>query len=85
MERPLTELLKLWRAERPDEWTMDEFIREAERMEKLLQNTSSNCDYAVAVKNLINSEVDCVQTKNGAYVNLDGVIDCLNRALHNFA
>ena len=85
MERPLTELLKLWRAERPDEWIMDEFIREAERMEKLLQNTSSNCDYAVAVKNLINSEVDCVQTKNGAYVNLDGVIDCLNRALHNFA
>ena len=85
MERPLSELLKLWRAERPDEWIMDEFIREAERMEKLLQNTSSNCDYAVAVKNLINSEVDCVQTKNGAYVNLDGVIDCLNRALHNFA
>ena len=51
----------------------------------LLQNTSSNSDYAAAVKNLINSEVDCVQTKNGAYVNLDGVIDCLNRALHNFA
>lgn len=50
-----------------------------------LQNTSSNSDYAAAVKNLINSEVDCVQTKNGAYVNLDGVIDCLNRALHDFA
>ena len=45
MERPLSELLKLWRAERPDEWTMDEFIREAERMEKKLQNTSSNSDY----------------------------------------
>jgi len=26
---------------------------------------------------LINSEVDCVQTKNGAYVNLDGVLGCL--------
>lgn len=50
-----------------------------------LQNKSSNSDYAAAVKNLINSEVDCVQTKNGAYVNLDGVIDCLNRALHDFA
>lgn len=46
MERPLSELLKLWRAERPDEWTMDEFIREAEKMEKQLQNTSSNSDYA---------------------------------------
>ena len=44
-----------------------------------------NSDYAAAVKNLINSEVDCVQTKNGAYVNLDGVIDCINRALHGFA
>ena len=46
MERPLSESLKLWRAERPDEWTMDRFIREAERMEKQLQNTSSNSDYA---------------------------------------
>jgi rubrerythrin len=45
MERTLAELLKLWRAERPDEWTMDEFIREAEKIEKQLQNTSSNCDY----------------------------------------
>ena len=47
MERPLSELLKLWRAEKPDEWTMDEFIREAEKMEKQIQNTSSNSDYAV--------------------------------------
>ena len=50
MERPLSELLKLWRAERPDEWTMDEFIREAERMEKQLQNKSSNSDYAKLAK-----------------------------------
>ncbi len=50
-----------------------------------VQASAHNSDYAVAVKNLINSEVDCVQTKNGAYVNLDGVIDCLNRALHDFA
>ncbi len=55
-----------------------------EWLETKLQNTYSNSDYAVAVKNLINSEVDCVQTKNGAYVNLDGVIDCLNHALHDF-
>ena len=47
--------------------------------------TSDNSNYATAVKNLINSEVDCVQTKNGAYVNLDGVIDCINHALHGFA
>ncbi len=45
MERALSELLKLWRAERPDEWIMDEFIREAKSMEKQLQNTSSNNDY----------------------------------------
>lgn len=56
-----------------------------EDIKHLLKNTSSNSDYAAAVKKLINSEVDCVQTKNGAYVNLDGVIDCLNRALHDFA
>ncbi len=53
---------------------------ENEELKKRLQ-PSHNSDYAMAVKNLINSEVDCVQTKNGAYVNLDGVFDCLNRAL----
>ena len=42
----LSEDLKLWRAERPDEWIMEEFIRKAKRMEKQLQNTSSNSDYA---------------------------------------
>ena len=49
------------------------------------QKTALNSDYATAVKKLINSEVDCVQTKNGAYVNLEGVIECLNRASHDFA
>ena len=45
------------------------------------KQTSDNSDYAMAVKKFIKSDVDCVQTKNGAYVNLDGVFDCLNRAL----
>jgi len=27
--------LKYWRAERPDEWTMDEFIRKAYRLESI--------------------------------------------------
>ena len=30
----LSEKMKYWRAERPDEWTMDEFIRDAENMER---------------------------------------------------
>ena len=47
------------------------------------QKPSSINDYATAVKKLINSEVDCVQTKDGAYVNLEGVIDCLNKELLN--
>lgn len=29
----LSDNLKYWRAERPDEWTMDEFIRKAKKME----------------------------------------------------
>ena len=29
----LSEELNKWRCERPDEWKMDEFIREAERLE----------------------------------------------------
>jgi hypothetical protein len=32
-ERKLSEKLAYWRAERPDEWIMDEFIREAKKLE----------------------------------------------------
>lgn len=32
--KSLIEQLKFWRAERPDEWTMDEFIRGAEKLEQ---------------------------------------------------
>ena len=59
MERALSELLKLWRAERPDEWIMDEFIREAERMEKQLQNASSNSDYAKSCDDCIYGIAGC--------------------------
>jgi hypothetical protein len=40
MSEPLSKKLKDWRAERPDEWKMDEFIRDAEAMEKQLQKES---------------------------------------------
>lgn len=33
INKPLPQDLKLWRAERPDEWTMDRFIQKAERLE----------------------------------------------------
>ena len=84
MERPLSELLKLWRAERPDEWIMDEFIREAKRMEEQLQNTSSNSDYAKKVYgvdldrynceycNLI-GENDMCEAKDGEWVRYDDI------------
>ena len=32
----LSEQLKYWRAERPDEWIMDDFIRKAEELEKAI-------------------------------------------------
>ncbi len=32
----LSEDIKYWRAERPDEWTMDEFIRAAQKLEREL-------------------------------------------------
>lgn len=32
----LSEDLKYWRAERPDEWTMDCFIRNAKKLEEML-------------------------------------------------
>ena len=35
-ELKLSEHIKQWRADRPDEWKMDEFIREAAALEKKL-------------------------------------------------
>ena len=37
----LSDDLKCWRSERPDEWTMDRFIRKAEYMEKLIDKLNS--------------------------------------------
>jgi hypothetical protein len=36
-EITLSGYIKTWRADRPDEWTMDEFIRKAEKLERELQ------------------------------------------------
>ena len=35
MEKKLSEDLKFWRIERPDEWKMDEFIRKAVKLETI--------------------------------------------------
>ena len=43
----LSEDLKYWRAERPDEWTMDRFIRAAEKLER---STIHNKDYAELIQ-----------------------------------
>jgi hypothetical protein len=34
----LSDKMRFWRAERPDEWTMDEFIRDAQILEAMLHN-----------------------------------------------
>jgi len=39
----LSEDLRKWRADRPDEWTMDRFIQEAARLEAVVEKfTSTN-------------------------------------------
>lgn len=35
----LSEQMQCWRAERPDEWKMDEFIRQVKKLEALEDNT----------------------------------------------
>ena len=51
----LSEDLKYWRAERPDEWTMDRFIRAAEKLER---STIHNKDYAELEKQLLQAHKD---------------------------
>lgn len=53
MSIKLSDDLKYWRAERPSEWMMDEFIRKAEKMEKLLSQIN---DIIIESKN----EIECV-------------------------
>lgn len=48
----LSESLKQWRAERPDEWKMDEFIRQAEQMEEDYDNLKA------AVNNVLGDLLD---------------------------
>jgi hypothetical protein len=39
--KTLSKRLKFWRAERPDEWIMDEFIRDAEVLERQLNDLAA--------------------------------------------
>ena len=38
MSKKLSESLIFWRSDRPDEWTMDEFIRQARKLELEAEN-----------------------------------------------
>ncbi len=68
---------------------MDSTLAEAISQEMLklfdAKFTSDNSDYVSAVKKLIDSNVDCVETVNGKYIEYDGVIDCLNLASQDFS
>ena len=44
MKTKLSESLKYWRAERPDEWQMDEFIRNANILESKLYEKEIDMD-----------------------------------------
>jgi len=43
MSTKLSDHLRQWRAERPDEWKMGEFIRQAEQIENALHLVSEMC------------------------------------------
>ena len=45
----LTEQLKSFRADRPDEWRMDEFIRHAENIEKEIASLISYADTCAGI------------------------------------
>ena len=57
-EKPLSDKLKFWRADRPDEWTMDEFIRDATRLEGLITS------YLTELSNL-HDEIDNIKDIQG--------------------
>jgi hypothetical protein len=44
----LSEDLEHWRAERPDEWTMDDFIRKAKELEDFIEECRDKILYPLA-------------------------------------
>jgi len=55
----LSEELKKWRAERPDEWKMDEFIRKAESLEEVVKAVAHvGIDFGFGKYELQDSDID---------------------------
>ena len=66
-ELKLSEDMMKWRAERPDEWTMDRFIRAAEKLERA---TIHNSEY-VEINGTDWVCEKCGQTVNGRNVTFE--------------
>ena len=47
---PLSDDLAYWRAERPDEWTMDRFIAHAELLENIIRAIANEADHIASIK-----------------------------------
>lgn len=63
-ELELSKDLKLWRAERPDEWIMDRFIRKAIEMEEFIEQQKDN-KVASFYDNKGKLYVDCTECERG--------------------
>jgi len=62
----LSEELEKWRADRPDEWKMDEFIRNADALEKQLAELQDKLRWRDAREELpIDNSYIIIQTKSG--------------------
>ena len=53
----LSEDLRSWRAERPDEWQMDTFARAAKKLEAELQSTTQELNTAVSLVKLRDKKI----------------------------
>lgn len=59
----LSEQLQYWRAERPDEWKMDEFIRMAERLEQSAREIEKSAITKAVSKCKSTERIDDVMTE----------------------
>ena len=59
MSKSLSKDLAHWRAERPDEWTMDEFMRKAKFLETaLIELTDTNSNWRMNVAECREKEIE---------------------------
>ena len=64
--------MQQWRSDRPDEWTMDEFIREVEKLDAAFKAAKAYIDSSVCDPDITDEMIDAYEKYQDALEQLRG-------------